>query len=60
MRVDAELAQQLERVAQPVGDTLEHGADERPAVVAEREPGESGARVRVRVRRPLAGEVREE
>ena len=59
-RVDPELAQQLERVAQPVGDTLQHGADERAAVVAEREPGESGPGVRVRVGRPLTGEVGEE
>ena len=59
-RVDPELAQQLERVAQPIGDTLQHGADERAAVVSKREPGESGARVRVRVRRPLPGEVGEE
>src|SRR2546429_10018724 len=55
-RVDPELAQQLERVAQPVGDTLHDRADERPAVVAEREPGESGPGVRVRVGRSLPGE----
>ncbi len=60
MRFDSELAQQLERVAQPVGDTLQNRADERAAVVAEREPGESGPGVRVRVRRSLTGEVGEE
>ena len=34
--VDAELAQQVERVAQAVGDALEHRAGQRAAVVAER------------------------
>ena len=60
MRVDPELAQELERIAQPVGDTLQHGADQRTAIVPKREPGESSARVRVRMRRPLAREIREE
>ena len=50
----AELAQQLERVAQPVGDALEHRAPERAAVVAKREAGEGAACVRVGVRRALA------
>src|SRR5205823_1450977 len=58
--VDPEFAQQLERVAQAVGDTLQDGADECAAVVAEREPGESRPRVRIRVGRPLTGEVGEE
>ena len=59
-RLDAELAQQVERVAQPVRDALEHRAGERAAVVAQREAGERAARVRVGVRRALAGEVRQE
>ena len=59
-RVDPELAQELERIAQPVGDTLQHGADQRTAIVSKREPGKSSPRVRVRVRRPLAREVGEE
>ena len=57
-RVDAELAQQLERVAQPVRDAFQHRAHERARVVAEREPDERAARVRVGVRRALAREVR--
>ena len=36
-RLDAELTQQLERVAQPVRDAFEHRADERAAVVSQRE-----------------------
>src|SRR5207247_8268742 len=57
LRPNAELAQELERVAQAVGDALEHRAGERPAVVAELEPDERAARVRIRVRGPLAREV---
>ena len=57
---DAQLPQKLERVAQAVGDALEDGAGERRAAVLEPEAGERGAGVRVGVRRPLAGEVREE
>ena len=49
------LAHQLQRVAQPVGDAFEHGAGERAAVVAQRQPGERAARVRIGVWRPLAG-----
>ena len=60
LRADAQLPQKLERVAQAVGDALEDGAGERRAAVLEPEAGERGACVRVRVRRPLAGEVREE
>ena len=56
----AERAQHLEAVAQAVGDALEHGADERAAVVPQREADEGAARVRVGVRRPLAGEVGQE
>ena len=59
-RRDAELAQQLERVAQAVRDAFEHRADERAAIVAQREAREGAARVRVGVRRALALEVREE
>ena len=51
---------QLERVAQSVRDAFEHRAHERAAVVAEREPDESAARVGIRVRRPLAREIRRE
>ena len=58
--IDPELAQQLERVAQAVGDSLQDRADERAAVVAEREPGKSGPGVRVRVGRPFTAEVGEE
>ena len=35
--LDAELAQELERVPQPVGDALQHRAGERPAVVPQLE-----------------------
>src|SRR5438270_607382 len=59
-RLHAEPAEQLERVAKPVGDALEDGADEAPAVVPEGQSLEDGPRVRVRMRRPLALEVREE
>ena len=59
-RAHAELAQQVERVAQPVGDALEHRAHERAAVVAQRQAGERAARVGVGVRRALAGEVGQE
>ena len=38
--LDAERAQQLERVAQAEGDALEHRPDQRPAVVAQLEPDE--------------------
>ena len=56
-RLDAELDEQLERVAQPEGDALEHGARERAPVVAERQPRERAPRIRIGVRRSLAGEV---
>ena len=56
----AERPEQVERVAQPERHALEHRADERAAVVPELQPDERAARVRVGVRRPLAGEVREE
>ena len=58
LRAHAELDEQVERVAQPVGDALEHRADERAAVVAQAQPGERAARVGIGVRRALAGEVR--
>ena len=57
---NAERAQQLERVAQPVRDAFEHRAHERAAIVAQRQADEGAARVRIGVRRPLAGEVRRE
>ena len=53
-------ADEVERVAQAARDALEHGAHERAAVVADLEAGERAARVGVGVRRPLAGQVREE
>ena len=59
-RLDAERAQQVERVAQAERDALEDRADEGATVVAQLEADERAARVRVGVRRPLAGEVRQE
>ena len=56
----AEPAQQLERVAQAVGDALEHGPRQGAAIVAEGQADEGATRVRVRMRCPFAGEVREE
>ena len=53
----AERVQQLQRVAQAVGDALEHGSDERAAVVAQPEAREGRPRARVCVRRALALEV---
>ncbi len=41
---DAQLAEQVEDLAQPMGDAFEHGAHERAAVVTQREPGERAAR----------------
>src|SRR5262249_21729903 len=58
--IGAELAQELERVAQPVGDALQHRAPQRAAVVAYRDAREGAARVRVRMGRALAGEIRRE
>src|SRR5262249_53534622 len=55
-----ERAEELERVAETVGDSLEHGAAEGATVVAQRETDERAARVGVCVRRPLALEVGEE
>ena len=60
MTLDAERAQEVERVAQPEGDAFEHGAHERSSIVAELQAGECAARVGVGVRRPLALQVREE
>ena len=34
IRVGSKRAEQLQRVAQPVGDPLEHGPDQRSAIVA--------------------------
>ena len=58
LRLDPERAEQLQRVAQPVRDTFEHGAHECAAVVAQLEADERCAGVRIRVRRALAREVR--
>src|SRR5262249_37885937 len=44
--LDPEAAHQLERIAQPVGDGLEHRADDRAAIVADREADKSRASVR--------------
>ena len=57
VRLDAELAQQLEAVAQPVGDALEHRPRHRARVVAERQADERRRGEWVGVRRPLAREV---
>ena len=59
-RIDAELPEQLERVAQTERDPLEHRAHERAAVVAQLEPDERGSRVGVGMRRALAREIRGE
>ena len=59
-RPDAERAQELERVAQAVGDALEHSTCERAAIVAQREAGERAANVRIGVRGALALQVRRE
>src|SRR5262249_36532915 len=56
----AELAKQLEGVAQPVGHSLQHRPPERAAVVADGETDECATGVGVRVRRPFACEVRRE
>ena len=56
-RLDTELGEQLERVAQPEGDTLEHGPGEGAPVVAERKPRERTPRIRIGMRRSLSGEV---
>ena len=53
----AEPAEELERVAQPVRDALEDRSHQGPAVVPQRKPDERAARIWIRVRRPLAGEV---
>ena len=58
--LDPELAQELERVPQPVGDALEDGTDQCAAVMSEGQSLEHGPRVRVRMRRALALEVRQE
>ena len=58
--LDPERAQELERVAQPVGDALEDGPDECAAVMSEGQSLEHGPGVRVRMGRPLALEVRQE
>ena len=50
----AELAQQLERVAQGVGHAFEHRPHERAAVVSKRQTDERAPRIRVRVRCALA------
>ena len=57
-RFDTELAQELERVAQPVRHALEHGTRERAPIVAERQADEGTACVRVGVGRALALQVR--
>ena len=57
-RLGAELAEQVERVAEAERDAFEDRADERTAVVAQLEPDERAARVRVGVRRALSREVR--
>ena len=54
---DAELAEQLERVAQAERDAFERGAPERAAVVAERQPDERAAGIGIGVRRSLAREI---
>ena len=54
---DADALQELERIAEPVRDPFEHGADERPAVVPELQADEGAARVRVGVRGALALEI---
>ena len=51
---------QIERVAQTARNALEHGAHERAAVVANLEPGERAAGVRIGVRSAFAGQVRQE
>ena len=56
----AQLDDQVERVAQPEGDALQHRAHQRAAVVAHGQPGERPARVGVGVRRALAGQVGQE
>src|SRR5262249_13453030 len=59
-RLDTERAQELERVAQPERDPLQHRAAEGAPVVAEAEAGEGATRVWGGVRRALAREVRAE
>ena len=51
---------EVEAVAQPECDALEDGPRQVAAVVGEREADERAARQRVRVRAPLAGQVRQE
>ena len=46
---DSDVAEKLERVAQPVRDAFEHRAGERPTVVTERQAHERAARIRIRV-----------
>ena len=59
-RAATELVDQIERVAKAERYALEHRAHERAAVVAQLEPDERPARVRVGVRRTLAREVGQE
>ena len=58
--LDAQGAQQVERVREPEGDALEHGAHDVAARVARAQADERAARVRVGVRRALAREVGQE
>ncbi len=55
-----ELVDEIERVTQPEGHALEHGAHERSAVMAHAQAGECAASIRICVRRALAREVRRE
>ena len=56
----AEIRHEVERVAQSERHALEHGTDERAAVVAEGKSDERATRVGIGVRRALAREVGEE
>ena len=58
--LDTERAKQVERVREAERHALEHRPDERAAIVAQLEPHERAAGVGIGVRRPLAGEVRQE
>ena len=51
---------QVQPVAQPEGDALEHGPGQVAPVVAQRQPDERAAGQRVRVRAALAGQVGQE
>ena len=60
LRRGADLAEQVERVAEPERDALEHRPDEGAAIVAQPESDEGTAGIGVGVRGALAGEVGQE